>query len=707
MKYALILLFTTQVAAAAPGVFIRVPLSKIFTGSGTRAMSFSKGRQRVFFDDILKEAMGKGGVKNIIGTNRASVSWQLPHTVDSHRILQFVRKITGNPDPVYHLDGNVLHWEMQISKMGVSTYWKSYIRNQEISRRFQTHEMIFDGRGAHLRKIGQADISPALAVGEIFNLEDGAALRLIDEHIFEFLVPSDAPAGATPLAARYYEQAAWFAHSWLHDELADSYEIELLDPLAYTLEELIDRTIEELQEQAIEPVRFIRHLIAPNWLDSTAYAQTINWKYPPERDEYGPYIFYHNDPELTAEEILNASELIIEDLGSDADIDEGIVEIIIDDASDDMFISIRDDINEGFDMYFEGVGRDFEQLHLNVTDSFALLFDVVDQSFEQFWNDIYPDSRRQAILAFTANWNDTSHVIIEIDGELQVDYNAVVDCETWRMAGAFERFGLTEPLLIHPEDGMDSQYANLLEVDKPCDCDDSCPEPPTKPDVVTWTDASGSRYERREVGGVTIQQAFAPEPVYSVAHTVYGGSDTAHTALGNNEIIPASAVSFSPDPPPFGPRASLVVSTPVQASVKQSNPGGDIIDYVKSGAIGGPVYSQVQPSVLDPDVDLRPSVNGARPVVGGKGAFNQRGVKMQKDDEHSYDHVPFEKVESGVYMSKAKYEKLLYRDEGVCKWKLIKEPSNYLMDCKMSPQDQRYAPFFKYCPYCGKKIEVE
>lgn len=57
-------------------------------------------------------------------------------------------------------------------------------------------------------------------------------------------------------------------------------------------------------------------------------------------------------------------------------------------------------------------------------------------------------------------------------------------------------------------------------------------------------------------------------------------------------------------------------------------------------------------------------------------------------------------------------EKLIYRDEGVCKW-VIDKPGMILADCDdtdwislpgiVNPKDLD----FIYCPYCGKKIEVE
>lgn len=79
--------------------------------------------------------------------------------------------------------------------------------------------------------------------------------------------------------------------------------------------------------------------------------------------------------------------------------------------------------------------------------------------------------------------------------------------------------------------------------------------------------------------------------------------------------------------------------------------------------------------------------------------------------ESEYEHMPVELHDSGVYMSKRKYEKLLYRDDGVCRWKVGVHP---LTDYQCyNPDCCNIAPFyedimrFKFCPYCGKRIEVK
>ena len=103
MKHLMILILLTQAVAAAS--YTRVPLKKIFTyfsgETEKRTFSFALGRSRIHIDEILQEAMARGNVRHIITTDRISVQWKLPYEVSSHRILQFMRKVTGSPDPKY------------------------------------------------------------------------------------------------------------------------------------------------------------------------------------------------------------------------------------------------------------------------------------------------------------------------------------------------------------------------------------------------------------------------------------------------------------------------------------------------------------------------------------------------------------------------------------------------------------------------------
>jgi len=116
--------------------------------------------------------------------------------------------------------------------------------------------------------------------------------------------------------------------------------------------------------------------------------------------------------------------------------------------------------------------RDAQEV-LSITESLPVLKDLVDiyedvLGVSRGFNDWLRDVTDKMLY-----WNDLSH-LITVDG---IDFDGRISCKEWRQVGAFRLFGITDPFQVHPPDGLDNQIAAIVpEVEKPCDCDFTCPE---------------------------------------------------------------------------------------------------------------------------------------------------------------------------------------------------------------------------------------
>jgi hypothetical protein len=228
-----------------------------------------------------------------------------------------------------------------------------------------------------------------------------------------------------------------------------------------------------------------RYIISPSWMLPKAMAETAKWQTVPTVLSDGRYSIVTNNPDIPLSIMIPSIRSAITNHNITADIDNELVEIYVSNNGDDLMYGFRTEADGKFKLAFRHNNK-WDNWTLNVTDSFALLFDPVSRVFLDLLNGTYTNGLQERVWEFLRNWNDLSHVLVtDSTGKITIDYNAITDCQTWRLAGAFKWRGFTEPINIHPANGLDAVFAAILPVPKPCDCTNSCPVDPPR-ELRSW-----------------------------------------------------------------------------------------------------------------------------------------------------------------------------------------------------------------------------